>query len=189
VATYNFYLGRLAIFDGAYKKAQDALNYAFEHFPKGSRKNKRLILLYLIPIQAMFGRFPKPYLLQKYNLPQFNDLLTAVKQGNLKTFHASLTTYQDFFIRHGVYLMLEKLKTLVYRNLIKKIWLLQGKVSQVRLQKVIASVVWQGVPIDMDEVECIIANLIFDSHIKGYISHQKNVLVLREKDPFPKQEN
>lgn len=46
--------------------------------------NHRLILLYLIPIQAMFGKFPKPFLLQKYNLSQFNELLTAVKQGNMR---------------------------------------------------------------------------------------------------------
>ena len=43
--------------------------------------SSRLILLYLIPIQAMFSKFPKPRLLQKYNLPQFIDILTAVKQG------------------------------------------------------------------------------------------------------------
>jgi hypothetical protein len=76
-----------------------------------------------------------------------------------------------------------------FSNLIYGRWLLQGKASIVRLQKVITGVVWQGVQIDMDEVECIVANLIFDGHIKGYISHQKNVLVLSEKGPFPRKEN
>jgi hypothetical protein len=188
VATYNFYLGRLLIFDGNYKKAQEALVYSFEKFPKRAWKNKRLILLYLIPIQAMFSKFPKPRLLQKYNLPQFADILTAVKQGDLRTFIASLSTYQDFFIKHGIYLMLEKLKTQVYRNLIKKIWLIRGN-SMIPLSKVIVAVQWLGETIDMDEVECIVANLVFDGHIKGYISHQKSCLVLREKDPFPKKEN
>ena len=37
----------------------------------------------------------------------------------------------------------------------------------------------------MDEVECILANLIFKGLIKGYISHQKQTLVLSKKDPFP----
>jgi hypothetical protein len=31
--------------------------------------------------------------------------------------------------------------------------------------------------LDMDEVECILANLISIGYIKGYISHEKQVLV------------
>ena len=41
------------------------------------------------------------------------------------------------------------------------------------------------IDIDMDEVECIIANLIYSGKIKGYISHQKSILVLSKQDPFP----
>ena len=44
---------------------------------------------------------------------------------------------------------------------------------------------WLGAPVAMDEVECIIANLIFKGLIKGYISHQKRTLVLSKKEPFP----
>lgn len=189
VATYNFYLGRLSIFDGNYKKAQDALTFAFEKFPKSAWKNKRLILLYLIPIQAMFSKFPKPYLLQKYKLTQFAELLNSVKQGNLRAFVGSLSLYQDFFIQHGIYLMLEKLKTQVYRNLIKKIWLIRGSVPQIPLRLVITAVTWQGVTLDMDEVECTVAGLIFEGSVKGYVSHQAACLVLRAKDPFPKKDN
>jgi nuclear mRNA export protein PCID2/THP1 len=31
---------------------------------------------------------------------------------------------------------------------------------------------------DMDELECILANQIFLGYIKGYISHEKRLLVL-----------
>lgn len=41
--------------------------------------------------------------------------------------------------------------------------------------------------VDMDEVECIVANLIFSGKVKGYISHQKSMLVLSKQDPFPIQ--
>jgi hypothetical protein len=70
-------------------------------------------------------------------------------------------------------------------------WLLRLSANAliIPLAKVIAAVTWLGEPTDMDEVECIVANLVFDGHIKGYISHQKSCLVLREKDPFPKKDN
>ena len=42
-----------------------------------------------------------------------------------------------------------------------------------------------GIEVDMDEVECILANLIYSGKVKGYISHQKSILVLSKQDPFP----
>lgn len=32
--------------------------------------------------------------------------------------------------------------------------------------------------LDMDELECIVANLIFMGYVKGYIASEQNVLVL-----------
>ena len=42
-----------------------------------------------------------------------------------------------------------------------------------------------AVDMDLDELECIIANLIFQNKIKGYISHQKRFLIVSKADPFP----
>ena len=39
--------------------------------------------------------------------------------------------------------------------------------------------------IDLEETECIVANMIFDNKIKGYISHEHQKVVLSKKDPFP----
>lgn len=33
----------------------------------------------------------------------------------------------------------------------------------------------QGVALDMDEVECVAANLIFRKYVRGYISHKNKV--------------
>ena len=35
------------------------------------------------------------------------------------------------------------------------------------------------------EIECILANLIFKGHLKGYISHSKATLVVSKSGPFP----
>jgi len=39
--------------------------------------------------------------------------------------------------------------------------------------------------IDIDETQCIVANLIYEGKIKGYISHQHKKLVVSKQNPFP----
>ena len=41
------------------------------------------------------------------------------------------------------------------------------------------------IDISMDETHCIVANLINDGKIKGYISQQHNKLVVSKQNPFP----
>jgi len=184
--TYRFYIGRLAMFDGNYKKAEEELLYAFSKCPKNSIKNKRLALLYLTPVELLLGRFPTVYLLQKYQLPQFIDLMAAVQHGNLQHFTNSLNIHQEFFIKHGIYLILEKLKILTYRNLFKKIWLLLNKQTKLSISLFVSTIQQVGVSIDVDEMESILANLIFEGYIKGYLSHQAGVMVVSSSNAFPK---
>ena len=44
---------------------------------------------------------------------------------------------------------------------------------------------WLGLPMDYDEIECVLANLIFRGYVRGYISHTKRMLVLSKSNPFP----
>lgn len=59
--------------------------------------------------------------LQKYKLTQFQGLIDAVRHGHLKKFNESLESHQEFFIKKGIFLILEKLKIFVYRNLFRKV--------------------------------------------------------------------
>jgi hypothetical protein len=88
------------------------------------------------------------------------------------------------FTRQGTYLLLEKCKTVCYRNLFKRIFLILDK-HQLSLNYIAKSLKWLGMPIDLDEVECILANLIYRGYIRGYLSHAKRVLVLSKREPFP----
>ncbi len=115
----------------------------------------------------------------------------------------------------GTYLLLEKLRFAAYRRLLRKVCgvhaeLEPQKQTQIPLphfQAALAAQVrllvdsilpvhtraapggdhcrLQEVALDMDEVECVAANLIFRKYIKGYISHSHKVLVIAKNDPFP----
>ena len=68
---------------------------------------------------------------------------------------------------------------LYYRYLITKR-------HQIPLQTLLVSLQFLEVTdIDLDEVECIVANLIFEGKIKGYIAHQHKKLVVSKQNAFP----
>ncbi|NXG58423.1 PCID2 protein, partial [Hemiprocne comata] len=183
--TYRYYVGRKAMFDSDFKQAEEYLSFAFEHCHRSSQKNKRMILIYLLPVKMLLGHMPTIQLLKKYDLMQFAEVTKAVSEGNLLLLNDALTKHETFFIRCGIFLILEKLKIITYRNLFKKVYLLL-KTHQLSLDAFLYALKFMQVDdVDIDEVQCILANLIYMGHIKGYISHQHQKLVVSKQNPFP----
>eukprot|EP01104_Vermistella_antarctica_P014145 TRINITY_DN4406_c0_g1_i1.p1 TRINITY_DN4406_c0_g1~~TRINITY_DN4406_c0_g1_i1.p1 ORF type:complete len:175 (-),score=40.04 TRINITY_DN4406_c0_g1_i1:866-1390(-) len=172
------------MFDGNYAEAEKALQESFDRCTVKSPKNKRLILLYLIPLKLLRGSLPRPALLRKYNLYQFLTLSDSVRCGNLSGFNNEMAAHQEFFIQKGVYLILEKLTTITYRNLFKRIYRITGS-TKIPLKSFTVALQYLGMDVDQDEVECIVANLIYQGRIKGYLSHKMSVLVVSGKNAFP----
>ncbi|XP_017892492.1 PCI domain-containing protein 2 [Ceratina calcarata] len=184
--TYKFFVGRKAMFDSDYKAADEHLTYAFEHCHKQSSKNKRLILTYLVPVKMLLGYMPKHGVLAKYNLMEFGELMEAVKKGDLKNLEKVMAKHESFFIGAGIYLIVEKLKIIAYRNLFKKVYLVLNT-HQIPIEYLAAVVESDDTDeVNIDEVECIVANLIYEGKIKGYISHQHKKLVISKQNPFPR---
>lgn len=183
--TYKYYVGRKAMFDSDFKPAEEYLSYSFDHCHRSSQKNKRMILIYLLPVKMLLGHMPTLQLLRKYDLMQFSDVTKGVREGNLLLLNEALSKHETFFIRCGIFLILEKLKIITYRNLFKKVYLLL-QTHQLPLEAFLVALRMMKVDdVDLDEVQCILANLIYMGHIKGYISHQHQKLVVSKQNPFP----
>lgn len=183
--TYRYFVGRKAMFDSNYKEANDFLTFAFENCHKQSKTNKRLILTYLIPVKILLGYVPKKFVLEKYDLLQFWDLIQAVVQGNLRLLDSVIDQHESFFIKNGIYLIVEKLKIIAYRNLFRKVYLMVNT-HQIPVESLMLALHFNGLTdIDLDETQCIVANLIYDGKIKGYISHQHRKVVVSKQNPFP----
>lgn len=182
--TYNYFLGRKAMFDMDLQKSEESLTFAFLNCPISFSKNKRVILMYLIPVKIFLGHMPTRELLKRHSLEQFEDVVTSVREGNLRELNKALQKNQHFFIRCGIFLMLEKLKVITYRNLFKRIVLIMGT-HQIKLDAFLAILRYLGTDMDSDELSCILANLIAQKKIKGYISYQKQTLVISKQQPFP----
>lgn len=183
--TYRYFVGRKSMFDSDYKAANEYLTYAFENCHKLSRKNKRLILIYLVPVKMLLGYKPTKDVLEKYDVLQFWDLVQAVCQGNLKRFDELMDEHESFFIKCGIYLIVDKLKIIAYRNLFRKVYLILNT-HQIPVEALQDALVYLGqTDVDLDETQCIVANLIYEGKIKGYISHQHRKVVVSKQNPFP----
>ncbi|XP_019871609.1 PCI domain-containing protein 2 [Aethina tumida] len=183
--TYKYFVGRKAMFDSDYKTADNYLTYAFENCHKSSKRNKRLILIYLVPVKMLLGYIPSKSVLEKYDVVEFWELVEAVVQGNLKKFDDILYFHRSFFVKYGIYIIVDKLKIIAYRNLFRKIYLMLNS-HQIPVEAFQAALVHLGqTDVDLDETECIVANLIYENKIKGYISHQHKKIVVSKQMPFP----
>lgn len=183
--TYRYFVGRKSMYDSNYKAADEYLTYAFENCHKTSRKNKKLILTYLVPVKMLLGYIPSRQVLEKYGIvDEFWDLVKAVCQGNLKLFDELMDKHESFFITSGIYLIIDKLKIIAYRNLFRKVYLILNthQIPVESLQRALESL---GQDADLDETECLVANLIYQGKIKGYISHQHRKVVVSKQNPFP----
>ncbi|XP_022902957.1 PCI domain-containing protein 2 [Onthophagus taurus] len=183
--TYKYYVGRQAMFDGDYKSANEYLTYAFENCHKSSTRNKRLILIYLVPVKMLLGFIPNREVLAKYDVIQFWELVEAVTQGNLKMFDELMETHETFFIKCGIYLIVDKLKIIAYRNLFRKVYMIL-QTHQIPVDALQEALTYLGQSdVDLNETQCIVANLIYEGKIKGYISHQHRKVVVSKQNPFP----
>jgi hypothetical protein len=189
--TYAYYVGRLAVFDDDYARAEKNLSYAFEHCSKNTPRNKKLVLRYLVPVKLILGKKPTVRLLEKYRLDEYKTVVEAVKKGDVGQLNDALQEHQVTFIMQGTFLVLEKLRNVALRTLFRKTHAFCSmknpqKGNQVSLHVFARALAWCGAGMEIDEVECVVANLIFRKFIKGYISHKSRVVVLAKNGAFPK---
>lgn len=194
--TFSYYTGIKFLFDSIYSRADKTLSFAFENCNPKYPKNRRLILIYLITAKLLHtGFMPRAKILDDFNLPEFRPLCNAIKEGNLYEFDQAIEQNADFFYHYGIYFSLEKSKTLVFRNIFKKVASLVNT-HQISLELFVSAINYfqsnrgqiqldDEEVMEMPEVHCLLANLISENKLKGYISLQHQKLVISKKDPFP----
>lgn len=182
--TYKYFSGRLHLYDDRIPEAVEALQYAFDRTPKENELQKRLELLYLVPAKILMGYLPPTEILDKYNMYCYKDIVLALRTGNLGLFDRAVQKHQEFFIGNALYLVLENIRPLVYRALCRLVFRSTNS-HKIKVDLMVSCLKRSGVLMERAEVECILANLIFNNYIKGYIAHKAGYLVLSKKDPFP----
>ena len=201
--SYKYYVGVVAFLDERYEDALAALEAAFALClagPRGQTQASR-ILSYLVPTQLLVRhRLPSRALLDAYPAlaTLYAPLCTAVRKGDVGAFDAALAAGEDAFVRRRVYLTLERGRDVCVRNLFRRVYLVGGydekpgeggervRRSRFAVAEFVAAmrVVGQD-EVEGDEVEALIAGLLYKDLMKGYISRAHGMVVLSKKGAFP----
>ena len=130
--TYLYYLGRFAFSNNHFTRAQIALQAAYDQCHARGLKQRHLILVYLISVNIILGRFPSSTLLQRQEASglgqKFWPVCQAIARGDLAGFKKSLNGPQSqWFLFWGILLALRnRCEILVWRSLARKTFLLNG---------------------------------------------------------------
>ena len=142
----------------------------------------RLILTYLIPCHLLTTHtLPSPSLLAPYPRLRalFTPLATCIRRGDLSGFDSALEAGENVFVKRRIYLTLERGRDIALRNLLRKVFLAGGfeegkdgervRKTRIPLEEFVAAIrlgsSGQSRKIQSDEVECLIANMIYKASL------------------------
>ncbi|KAI1465507.1 uncharacterized protein F4812DRAFT_439054 [Daldinia caldariorum] len=198
--TFKYYEGVLAFLEENYVEAEQHLTTAWHMCHKDSKRNLELILTYLIPCHLLTTHtLPSSQLLEPFPRLQqlFLPLGAAIKKADLRAFDAALRDGEDEFIKRRIYLTLERGRDIALRNLLRKVFITGGfeegkdgaapvRRTRIPVAEFAAAIkISGGGDIDTDEVECLLANMIYKNLMKGYIAHERGFVVLSKTGAFP----
>jgi hypothetical protein len=139
-------------------------------------QNYRRILTYLIPCHLINDHtLPTKKLLEPYPRLQqlFLPLCQCIKRGELHKFDLALQEGEDEFVKRRIYLTLERGRDIALRNLLRKVFIARGfeeakpgekpvRRTRVPVAEFAAAIsLGSEEKIDNDEVECLLANMIY----------------------------
>lgn len=183
VTTYQFNKGKILAIKMELKEAKENLMNAFETCPFSEMENRRLILLYLIPVMFSLGEMPSTELLNKYNMDIYMELTNAFINGDLKLFNDSFDKHQFLFIKLGLFELICYSKKVIYYQLFRMVLAKWNNVKvpvtafQNALKLFIPSM-------SLLETESILCSLIDKKLIKAYIYHKSHIVVFCKETPF-----
>jgi hypothetical protein len=65
-------------------------------------------------------------------------------------------------------------------------WVTLDKTTRMPIGALHAALTLSGMEVEEEEAECLVANMIYKGYMKGYISHEQQMVVLSAKNAFPR---
>ncbi|KAF9480697.1 hypothetical protein BDN70DRAFT_877260 [Pholiota conissans] len=186
--TYRYYIGMLSFLNEEFEKAEEELTLAFYNCHIEAHSNQERILAYLIPLRILKGHLPSAELMKRFPVLDeiFAPFITAIRTGDLKSFDQALDKWEVRLLELNLWFSLEKARELCIRGLFRKMWVATGKGTRIPISMFHTALTVSGIDVVEDEAECLVANMIYKNFIRGYISHEKQMVVLAAANTFPR---
>ena len=65
-------------------------------------------------------------------------------------------------------------------------WAVSGKTTRISVTDFHTGLRLSGTDVSVEEAECLVANMIYKGYMRGYISHEKQMVVLANTNAFPR---
>jgi hypothetical protein len=65
-------------------------------------------------------------------------------------------------------------------------WVASKKSNRIPVANFHSSLRVSGMDVSFEEAECLVANMIYKGYMRGYISHEKQMVVLANANAFPR---
>jgi hypothetical protein len=194
---YEYWKGRHEISQGEAQSADRHFSNAMQLCYHTSNDSHNLSLIYnyrsLLRLY-LYRKLPRDY--QNRLSGPFRGIIATISKGDINGFRKVVKEHQNYLLKqHLYYFVVAKLSHLLPRQLTRKVWLVTSGESRIPLSLILsAQAIINRINkaeieamdcLDLEELECLLANSIFEGQIKGYISHEKSTLVLSKKNPFP----
>ncbi|KAF6761987.1 hypothetical protein DFP72DRAFT_1061270 [Ephemerocybe angulata] len=167
--TFRYYIGMLSFLNEDFAKAEQELTLAFYECDNRAHRNKERILAYLIPLRVLKGHLPTPELLARF--PRYD---AALEKGETRLLELNL------------WLSLEKAAGALFEGACFGKWLAADRSTRMPISMFHVGLKIAGIDVAVEEAECYVANMIYRGFIRGYISHEKQTVVLAASNTFPK---
>ncbi|TFK55408.1 hypothetical protein OE88DRAFT_1672014, partial [Heliocybe sulcata] len=186
--TYRYYVGMLHFLNEDYAQAEKELTLAFYHCHIDAHKNQERISTYLIPLRILKGHLPSKDLMGRF--PSLDALyapfIQAIRTGDIKSYDEALDKWERRLTELNLYLNLEKARELCIRGLFRRVWVASQKGTRIPISMFHCSLQISGIDVPQEEAECLVANMIYKGFMRGYISHEKQMVVLASANTFPR---
>ena len=180
IVTFKYYIGVIQFLEEDYANAETNLTAAYSLCHHVSSHNKELILTYLIPTRLLTShRLPSAALLAPHPslAALFRPLTTAIRSGSLSDFDRALAAGEPQFVKRRIYLTLERGRDICLRNLMRKVFLAAGfdgagnRRTRIKVEEFGAAIkLGEGEEVEADEVECLVANMIYKVCLRRFSS-------------------
>ncbi|PPQ67594.1 LOW QUALITY PROTEIN: hypothetical protein CVT25_012088 [Psilocybe cyanescens] len=186
--TFRYYLGMLSFLNEEFVKSEEELTLAFYNCHIDAHANQERILAYLIPLRILKGHLPSAELTKRFPVLDeiFSPFIIAIKKGDLKAYDQALKDWEARLLELNLWLSLEKARELCQRSLFRRMWVAADKGTRIPISMFHSALTISGLDVTYEEAECQVANMIYRGFIRGYISHEKQMVVLASTNAFPR---
>ncbi len=187
--TFNYFLGRYHFGREEFELAEICFTFCFERLQNDQCfiKQSNAILHFLIPIKLILHLArPSKELISLFESEQnrlfYTNLVEIISCGDLNSFKILLRLNYKQLLQAGSYGLYEKVLLLILRQKIVRIHRLSD--NSTRISLILLRELFDN-DSTLEDITCLVANNISRGLIRGYISEEKQFLVLSSQNPFP----